>query len=319
MEHKLTIFSKPITLTTYISRKSSLGVLDFLVQRFPYHTRSEWKERLESGKVKVNGLVPSEKQPLRAGDEVAYTTNTWEEPEVKKNYRVIYEDKSLFVVSKPAPLPVHAVGAYFQNTLMYLLRQDRPEAEHFHLVHRLDSETSGIILLVKRKELIPPLQKQWEESVQKTYRTIVFGRFEKDELTVNAPLGPKEGSEIRMKQGINRTKGKEAVTQFKLLERKGGFSMVEAMPQTGRLHQIRAHLEHLGYPIVGDKIYSGGDEAFLHFYEHDFDDWLRERVLLPRAALHAFKLEFTHPVTEERLAFEDPLPNDLTDFWNGIG
>ena len=115
---------------------------------------------------------------------------------------------------------------------------------------------------------------------------------------------------------------KPSTTEFTLLETKvgpkGPFSLIEVRPLTGRTHQIRVHLEHLGHPIVGDKLYSGDDETFLHFYEHDFDEWLQERVLLPRAALHAYGLEFTHPVTGERVSFQDPLPEDLSEFWNGL-
>ncbi len=319
MEKKLTIIHKPITLVTRLGQKSSQTLVEFLAKRFSYHSAEEWAIKIAEGRIKVNGLAPSENQPLRAGDEVAYTTNTWEEPPVNPHYRVVYEDDQLLVVSKPAPLPVHAIGAYFQNTLMYLLRQDRPEARDFHLVHRLDSETSGLLALVKDPKYLKKLQNQWRtREVQKTYRALVFGFFPPGQTTVDAPIGPKKGSEIRMKLAVMEEDGYDSVTEFELLETKRDFSLVQVRPLTGRTHQIRVHLEHFGFPIVGDKLYSGNDETFLHYYENDWDDWLKERVLLPRAALHAFKLEFPHPADGKRMSFEDPLAQDLKNFWDSL-
>jgi RluA family pseudouridine synthase len=317
---KLEPIHREITLRSRITNKSSQTLVEFLVSKFKYLSRAEWEERISGGKVLVNERAASSGQPLRAGDEVAYTTNAWEEPAVNTDYRVVFEDDHLMVVSKPAPLPVHAIGAYFRNTLMYLLRRDRPEAKGFHLVHRLDSETSGLVALVKDPQYLKKLQTLWRTpEVQKTYRAIVFGSFPEGQKRLDAPIGPKKGSEVRMKLAVTAEEGYDSVTEFAFLEGKGKFSLIQARPLTGRTHQIRVHLEHLGFPIVGDKLYSGDDETFLHFYENDWDDWLKERVILPRAALHAFKLEFTHPVTGARLAFEAPLPDDLTSFWNGIG
>ena len=322
--------AEAVVLTTRIKAKSSQTLLEFLSGRFHYHTVEEWKGLIGEGRVTVNDRAASEGQPLRAGDEVTYTTTAWEEPKVNPDYRVVFEDDSLLVLSKPAPLPVHAIGAYFQNTLMHLLRRDRPEAADFHLAHRLDSETSGLLLLVKDEKLVKTFQKDWNKSVQKTYRAIVFGKFPASPRLVDAPIGKKPGSQVRMKLavvpsdpplekggdgGISSPAPKPSVTEFSLVEKRGNFSLVEAKLLTGRTHQVRVHLEHLGYPIVGDKIYSGDDGTFLHFHEHGWDEWLRERVLLPRLALHAYQLEFVHPVTKKKMLLEDPLPEDLAEFW----
>ncbi len=356
--------SEQVSLTTVIKNKSSQTLLDFLCRRFHYLTRSQWRERVQDGRVTVNEHAASEGQPLRAGDVVVYVTESWEEPEVNKNYRVVYEDHSIFVVSKPAPLPVHAIGAYFQNTLMAVLRKDILEAKDYQLVHRLDAETSGLLVLVKDKKYLKGMLAQWNHSlaiipspsrgegqgegavdvappsplaeegrvrgggavpdegavnpIQKTYRAIVFGKFPEGPTRVEAPIGMNKESAVRMKLKVDRENGKPSVTEFKLLEAKQDFSLVEARILTGRTHQIRVHLEHLGYPIVGDKLYSGTDETFLHFYEKGWDEWLKVKLLLPRLALHAFKLEFTHPVSGERVVLEDPMPLDLMTFWSGF-
>ncbi len=316
MKPQLTILPEPITLTTHIWHKTPQTLLNFLVDRFHYHSREEWETLINEGKVKVNHLTSSPGQPLRAGDEIAYTTNAWEEPEVRKDYRVVYEDETLFVLSKPAPLPVHAIGAYFKNTLMHLLREDIPESRNYHLIHRLDSETSGLLILVKDQRLVAPFQKAWNQDTHKTYRAIVFRKFPEGRQTVDGPIGPKKGSPIRIKLCVNPVEGRPSKTEFELLETRGHFSLLEARPITGRTHQLRVHLEHLGFPIVGDKLYSGDDETFLHFYENGWDEHLAKRVLLPRQALHAFRLELTHPETGKKMEFEDPLPEDLASFWD---
>jgi 23S rRNA pseudouridine1911/1915/1917 synthase len=118
--------------------------------------------------------------------------------------------------------------------------------------------------------------------------------------------------------GIHQENSRASVTDFERLEMKEDFSLLEVKPLTGRTHQIRVHLEHLGHPIVGDKLYSGDEETFLHFIDEGWDEWLKEKVLLPRQALHAFRLEFNHPETGQRKIFEDPFPQDLSDFWNNI-
>ncbi|HTA76307.1 MAG TPA: RluA family pseudouridine synthase [bacterium] len=309
-----------VTMTTHIEHKSSQTVLEYLCNRFSYHNETEWLDRIASGKVKVNGLKPSGGQPLRAGDEMTYTTEAWEEPEVNKNYRIVYEDEALLVVSKPAPLPVHAIGVYFQNTLMHLLRAEKPEADLYHLVHRIDSETSGLLLIAKDKKHMPNLTHQWADGqVQKSYQAIVFGHFEPRQRRVEKPIATIRGGAIRMKAGIDSVNGKPSVTDFECLETKGKFSLVEAKPLTGRTHQIRVHLESEGHSIVGDKLYSGNQETFLRFVAEGWTDWLAEQVLLPRMALHASKLEFSHPVTGTRMTLEDPLPVELKTFWDNAG
>ncbi len=306
-------------LSSRIHEKSTETLLGYLCRKFRYFDESAWTQRIEDGRITVNERPASAGQILKKGDTVAYATGAWSEPPVNKNYRTLYEDETLLALSKPAPLPVHSIGAYFQNTLMSLLRRDRPEAREFNLVHRLDSETSGVLLLCKKKQFLKTLQAHWQAGkVRKEYRTIVFGKFEPVRRRIEAPIGRALNSRIRMKLGLDMVRGKESVTEFEVLGTQEGYSYLRVLPLTGRTHQIRVHLEALGHPIVGDKLYAGDDGVFLQYLRDGWTEALKTRLVLPRLALHAFRLELTHPVTGEELRVEDPFPPELEEFWKGL-
>ena len=311
--------SEHFILSSRIHEKSSETLLQYLVRKFRYFDEPAWRDRISDGRITVNERPASAGQVLRKGDSVAYATGAWCEPPVNTDYRTLFEDETFLVLSKPAPLPVHSIGAYFQNTLMSLLRRDRPEARDFNLVHRLDRETSGVLLLCKKKGLLGPLQAAWREGkVRKEYRAIVFGDFRPDRRRVDAAIGRALNSRIRMKLGVDHVRGRSSVTEFEVLDRRKGHSMLKVNPLTGRTHQIRVHLETLGHPIVGDKLYSGEDATFLEFLEHGWTEKLAAKVRLPRLALHAMRLELPHPVSGESLVFEDSLPKELQEFWTSL-
>lgn len=308
-----------IELSVNIAGPSTETLVQYLTRRFAYLNEEEWTLRVKRGQVRVNERTASIRQPLRAGDALTYATAAWVEPEVNPAYRILHEDESFLAISKPSPLPVHATGAYFQNTLTALLKKDRPESRDWRLVHRLDSETSGLILVAKTSEALRKLQHQWENrSVEKTYLALVFGRFEAESRVIDAPIGAPRYSRIRIKMGTDSVGGKPAVTRFLRLGVRGKFSLLQVQPQTGRTHQIRVHLEALGHPIVGDKLYSGEEEIFLRYVEEGWGDWIRDRVLLPRLALHAHRLRFRHPQDDREMTLEDPLPPELQAFWDSL-
>lgn len=305
-------------LKAAVHRRDSPTLLDFLCRRFRYFSREEWRARIEQGKIFVNEKPARPDQVLGPRDWVSYRTSAWAEPEVKTNYRVLLEDECLLAVSKPAPLPVHSVGRYFQNTLMALLRKERGREAALKLVHRLDSETSGVVLLAKHPKWLKNLQQSWAEGrVWKEYAAIVFGRFPHGERRVEAPLASGSGR-VRIRARVDVVRGKPAVTVFEAHAWKKNFSWVWARPLTGRTHQIRAHLEALHHPIVGDKLYSGSEETFLHFRRFGWTPWLQERVLLRRLALHQARLAFPHPRTQKEVVVEDPISEDLRSFWEGL-
>jgi 23S rRNA pseudouridine1911/1915/1917 synthase len=184
------------------------------------------------------------------------------------------------------------------------------------LVHRIDRETSGMMLLARDPESEARLKGDLaRRCVHKSYLAIVFGD-PGEEGVVDAPIGPDVESGIRVKQAVTAN-GLPARTRFRRLTRRGEFSLVEASPETGRQHQIRVHLAHLGCPIVGDKLYGTDPTCLLEYLETGWTESLQQRLLLPRHALHAWRITFRHPTTGAETRLECELAADLEAFWEG--
>lgn len=257
---------------------------------------------------------------LLAGDEVWVKTQRKPEPPVAWNYRFLHEEKSFVLVDKPGNLPVHPAGRYFFHTLLTHLEQ-HPEhgKQAWFPVHRLDRETSGLLVLAKESRACAKLVAQFaSRQVQKKYLALVRGECPLA-FDITAPLGHCKHSAIHLKM-VSSTEGLPAETAFSRLQlfehpEHGCFSLVACFPKTGRQHQIRAHLDLAGHPIVGDKLYGLPEEEALHFYETGkHRPATQAKLLLPRHALHASELGLKHPETGETLTFSSPLPEDLTQF-----
>ena len=303
----------------------------FLKDRYRKRSRESIQKAIESGSISVKReqsphlhlgkLKPSAQ--VFAGDRVLVLSERKPEPEVNFNYRVIYEDEVLFVIEKPANLPVHPAGSYFFNTLLVHLKTQghrdplKMEREYF-LVHRIDKETSGILVLAKEKEACASLVSQFaERTTAKRYLAVVRGVVP-EYFEVDAPMLKDDGSAIGLKMrtgDINEEGALTAFTGFKRLEVAGGFSLVECFPKTGRQHQIRVHLAHAGHPIVGDKLYGIPEHEAIRFYERrNLSAEAQAQLILPRHALHSAGLAFTHPVSGKRMEFMTDLPPDLREF-----
>jgi 23S rRNA pseudouridine1911/1915/1917 synthase len=230
-----------------------------------------------------------------------------------------YEDGEIVAIDKPAGLPMHPTARYYANTLVARLRVMTPAGEKWDPAHRLDRETSGLVLCGRSVEATTALKAMFAKgTIHKTYLAIVEGDPDFETTTIDAPLA--EGTDVvRIGMRIDAKDGKEAVTDVVVQQRLRGrdgtaFALVACHPRTGRQHQIRAHLSHIGLPLVGDKIYGGDEETFVRFTEHRLTDEDRARLRLERHALHAAAVAFKHPMTGEALSLECPLPADLTDF-----
>jgi 23S rRNA pseudouridine1911/1915/1917 synthase len=278
---------------------------------------------------------------VQAEEHVLLWRAPWDEEPVPTVVPIVYEDAHLLVVDKPALLPVHPTARYHRNTLINVLKEARP-GEFVTLGHRIDRETSGVLLVPRSPECDRTLKRALEErdGVTKSYLAITWGvpnqatanavgvatpsddgpgafRFERSvELDTSSPY------RVKMRLGESPD-ALEAATRFIVEEtrtRTGGttYARVRCELETGRQHQIRVHLAALGTPIVGDKLYGPDETAFARGADGELTDEDLVRLELPRHALHAARMGLTHPITREPLVVEAPLPTDLADFWNAI-
>ena len=296
-------------------------LLDFVSQRFTYRSREQWQAELTAGRFLLNDTATRGDSILAQGDLLVYLMPALIEPPVAGNYTVLHEDDDLLVIDKPAPLPCHPGGRFFAHTLWALLKQNHTLAEP-RLVNRLDRETSGLVLVAKNKVAARLCQEQFaEHRVKKVYWVVVEGDFPDTGQGVQAAgwLGVDPKSAIRKKMRFYPDKNEappgaaEASTAFRKISGGGNpsLSLVEARPHTGRCHQIRASLLHLGFPVVGDKLYGVDEQLFLRFKEDRLSGADHARLRLPRQALHAAGLRLNHPISGQELEFSAPLPTAL--------
>jgi 23S rRNA pseudouridine1911/1915/1917 synthase len=279
------------------------GRLDAVVARRLGVTRAEAQRAIASGGVTVDGAPRPKSFRLTGGERVQVELATAsmlaaEGPAVDVRYR----DDHLLVVSKPAGLPTHPTENRRTGTLVNrLLGMQVPLAPRGGplrpgIVHRLDAGTSGLLVVASDDQTYEALSAQFERhDVQRRYLALVRGAVPHERFEVDAPLG-RRGARIR----VDATSGRAAATAFEVRERFGRATLLEAVPRTGRTHQIRVHLSAVGHPIVGDGRYGGGGDH-------------AKELGLGRPFLHAWRIAFEHPSTAERIELEEPLPPDLEE------
>ena len=295
------------TLTEIGEDGAGQRIDNFLARHLKGVPKSHIYRILRSGEVRVNKKRVDQTCRLQLGDLIRIPpVRLAEKAEVAyvpaAEFPILHEDDAILAIDKPADVAVHG-GSGVSFGVIEQLRQSRPQARFLELVHRLDRETSGILLLAKKRSALTALHEQMREGkTDKRYLALVIGQWKNAKQHVRLPLHKftRPDGERRV---MVREDGQQSHTVFTLQQRYGEFSLLEAQLKTGRTHQIRVHLAHLGFPIAGDEKYG---------------DFARNKELaksgLKRMFLHAHAIAFAHPVTGEEVRLQAELPEELRRF-----
>jgi 23S rRNA pseudouridine1911/1915/1917 synthase len=282
---------------------------EWLAEKFPFFSRTAWQREIFSGVVHVNGSrARKPAQRLQLGDELCRLHPLDEEPDVDMNMQILWSDGELAGMFKPAGLPMHEAGHYRRKTVAGVL--PRILGLEWSPVHRLDRETSGLLLCARQANVRSLLTEMWtNRQVQKTYLAITNGVPVEDSWNVDLPI--KADRFDRTNRAQVSQDGAEAVTLFRVLSRGLNCALVEAKPLTGRTNQIRVHLAAHGLPLIGDKVYTENG-AILETYRREGNTArVQEMAGYPRHALHATSLSFVHPLSGIEIHMKSDLPTDL--------
>lgn len=235
---------------------SGIETLDYLTHHHRQFGRDEWRERIRSERVLVNGIPAEERQVLVPGQILSWVRPPWREPDAPCSFAVLYRDNDLLATAKPSGLPtLPGGGGFLENTLLALVRKGFPTANP---LHRLGRGTSGIVLFALTRQSTASLFKAWRDGqVLKVYRALASGHPDANEFAIDVPIGPVPHPVLGSVQGANPG-GKAAHSLIRVLERRRSASLVEVTISTGRAHQIRIHLAAAGHPLVGDPLYVPG-------------------------------------------------------------
>ena len=264
-------------------------------------SRSYIQKIIKDGKAYVNDAVVKANYKVKVDDKVQFEIPDCEEPDIPPQdipLDILYEDEDILIVNKPKDMVVHPAPGHYEGTLVNaIMFHCKDELSGINgvlrpgIVHRIDKDTTGSIIICKNDESHRKIAQQLKEhSITRKYRAIVYGRIMEEEGTVNAPIGRHPTD--RKKMAINEKNGKPAVTHYKVLERFDKYTYIECQLETGRTHQIRVHMTSIGHPLLGDEVYGNAKCPFK----------------LEGQTLHAMTIGFIHPTTGEYVEYEAPLP-----------
>lgn len=307
----------------------------FLANRIEGASRNKLQQAMDIGMVQVNGQPVKPNYKVKPLDQIViYSDMSPEQTDVqpeKMDLTIVYEDKELLVIHKPPGMVVHPGSGNYTGTLLngvaWYLQQQNPAVSEdtlprFGMVHRIDKNTSGLLVLAKTDLAMRQLAKQFfDHSVKRQYIALVWGDIEQNKGTIIAHVGRHQRFRKLFEAYPEGDHGKEAITHYEVLERFGYVTLVRCVLETGRTHQIRVHMKHIGHPLFNDDFY-GGDKIvkgtvyakYKQFVENCFDK-------CPRQALHAKTLGFVHPVTGSLMEFDTEIPADMQQViekWKGF-
>lgn len=288
----------------------------FVKTQIPRLSRTRIQAIITDQLRRTDGYAPKPATIVAAHDHYLIRRPAQPEPPCPRTFGVLVTDPRLYVIDKPAGLPVHASAKFYFNTLTRVLAERFPDEPELQICHRLDRETSGCLVVARDRAAATTIKQAFatKDRVQKQYLAVVHGQPPWDtERTIDLPLriaqpgDPTKLPHVRMLTGPG---GLPAITKARVERRAHDYALVRCTLLTGRQHQIRAHLAAVGFPIVGDKLYAHGDDAFLRFCNDGLVPELAKLFVLPRHALHAARVTFPHPYGSEITA-DAPLPDDL--------
>lgn len=304
----------------------------FLVARIENASRNKVQQSIESGRVLINGKQVQSNHKIKPGEEiVVYSDKEVQGEDIipqQMPLNIEYEDDDILIINKPVGLVVHPASGNPDGTLIngvayHLLQQNKDlntdVLPRFGLVHRIDKNTSGLMVLAKTEKAVSSLAKEFfDHTIQRQYVALVWGDVAEESGTVNAHIGRHQRFRKIFDAYPDGEYGKEAITHYKVLERLGYVTVVQCQLETGRTHQIRVHMKHIGHPLFSDELY-GGDRivkgTVFTKYKQFVDNCF---AICPRHALHARTIGFIHPRTRQPIQFESQIPQDmqqLIDKW----
>ena len=310
-----------------------LRIDKYLTEHTQHASRNRIQQAADAGFLFVNDRPVKSNYKVRAGDVITlmldrpHYDSTIEPEDIPLDVR--YEDDELMVVYKPAGMVVHPGCGNFHGTLVHAIAWHLRNLETFDpndpqvgLVHRIDKDTSGLLVVAKTPEAKSNLGKQFfHHNTHRSYQALVWGNFVEDEGRIEGNIGRDPRDRLRMEVfPPDSETGKPAVTHYRVLERYGYTTLVECVLETGRTHQIRAHMKHIGHPLFADERY-GGDQILRGERTASYKAYVQNCFkLCPRQALHAKTLGFVHPVTGKQMDFTSDLPDDMAALigkWRG--